>query len=135
MTTNKPAFRTPDEVEVVYYEAFKNCDLEVMASLWSEEDAICIHPGSGVINGHQAIMRSWSNIFVGSTAPDLEYAVVKRTLNDNLAVHLVAETIGMEEQKAVVLATNVYQQFEHGWLMVEHHASLMQSHPHGQTLQ
>ena len=29
--------------------------------------------------------------------------------------------------RAIVLATNVYRKFNAGWLMIEHHASLMQS--------
>jgi hypothetical protein len=36
---------------------------------------------------------------------------------------------------AVVLATNVYRQFDTGWLMIEQHASLVQSRNKGQTLQ
>jgi hypothetical protein len=36
---------------------------------------------------------------------------------------------------AVVLATNVYRKYDRGWLMVEHHASLVQNQSNGQTLQ
>jgi hypothetical protein len=36
---------------------------------------------------------------------------------------------------AVVLATNVYRKFDSGWLMIEHHASLVQNSSQGQRLQ
>ena len=36
---------------------------------------------------------------------------------------------------AIVLAMNVYKKFSNGWLMNEHHASLIQNQSRSQTLQ
>jgi ketosteroid isomerase-like protein len=112
------------------------CDLDVMASLWAEADVICVHPGSGAIVGHDEVMRSWSHIFTNAEQPDIQYMVGKCTESDELAVHVVAEEISSAGQAAtVVLATNVYQKLAQGWLMVEHHASLVQSGREKHTLQ
>ena len=136
MLGNKLEFRTADEAEAVYYEAFGHCDLQVMASLWADGDVVCIHPGSGVIAGYEAVMRSWSHIFENSSHSDVKYQVVKRMVTNSLAVHLVTEEVSTEGRSpALVLATNVYQRRESGWLMVEHHGSLIQSRRQPHTLQ
>ena len=57
-------------------------------------------------------------------------------VSDGLAVHLVAESFANgSPSPTVVLATNVYQKFAAGWLMIEHHGSLVHSMSDGQTLQ
>ena len=53
-----------------------------------------------------------------------------------MAVHLVEEHIATgTESEVVVLATNVYQLFEDGWLMIEHHGSVIRSQLEGKTVQ
>lgn len=136
MSNSKLKLKTPDEAETVYYEAFMHCDAEVMAALWASGDVVCIHPGSGAIVGHEAVTRSWSHIFTNARPPQITYTVVKRTLSDDLVVSLVTEEIETDGgDTALVLATNVYQKFESGWLMIEHHGSMVQSHTQNQTLQ
>ena len=136
MKTSKLTFKSPDEVEAVFYEAFIHCDPEVMAGLWADEDVICVHPGSGAILDYRSIVRSWVNIFSDVRRTELKYTVINAVSANDLAVHVVAEEMlssGMVT--AIVLATNVYRKFNAGWLMIEHHASLMQSLSNGQTLQ
>ena len=136
MKTSKLTFKSPDEVEAVFYEAFIHCDPEVMAGLWADEDVICVHPGSGAIVDYRSIVRSWVNIFSDVRRTELKYTVINAVSANDLAVHVVAEEMlssGMVT--AIVLATNVYRKFNAGWLMIEHHASLMQSLSNGQTLQ
>jgi len=136
MKNNKLEFKSPDDVEAVYYEAFRHCDLEVMSKLWADEDVILVHPGSSAIVGHEAVMRSWAHIFTGAELPEVKVTVVKRTVNDGLAVHLVVEQVATGENiSAAVLATNIYQKFESGWLMIEHHGSIVHAKQEGQTLQ
>lgn len=136
MKDNKLCFNTPDEVETVYYEAFRHCDSEVMAALWADGDVLCVHPGSGPIVGHTAVARSWSHIFDNAEPSDIEFNVAKRSTADDLAVHVVTEHIGDKSgQNARLLATNVYQKFDQGWLMIEHHASIIQTGADQHTLQ
>ena len=135
MKKSKLAFQTPDEVEAVFYEAFRHCDKDVMAALWAEGDVFCIHPSSGAIVGHEAVVRSWAHIFTDASLPEVKYRVGKRTVSGDLAVHLVTEEISTGGEAAVVFCTNVYQQFDSGWLMIEHHASMVPMPTHGQTIQ
>jgi ketosteroid isomerase-like protein len=136
MKDSKLELKSPDEVESVYYEAFMHCDIEVMSALWADDEVICIHPGSGAIIGHKAVMRSWTHIFANARRPEITFTVHRRTVTGDLAVHLVTEEISTaSEAVAIVLATNVYQKQECGWLMIEHHASVVQARTQGQTLQ
>jgi len=136
MSLTKLTLKTPEEAEIVYYEAFSHCDAKVMAALWADGDVICIHPGSGAIVGHDAVARSWAHIFSNAGPPQITFSVIKQSVSDDLAVSLVREELSMGDSgNVLVLATNVYQKFEHGWLMVEHHASLVQPSTQQQTLQ
>ena len=136
MIGNKLVFKTPDEVESVYYEAFIHCDTEVMGALWADGDVVCIHPGSRAIAGYDAVMRSWKHIFTGARRPQVKFTLLNRTINDDISVHLVSEEIATGgDTAAVVLATNVYKKFDSGWLMIQHHASLVQTKELGYTLQ
>lgn len=136
MKKSKLQFKTPDEVDAVFYEAFMRCDPEVMAGLWADEDVVCVHPGAGVIVEYGAIIRSWENIFSNVESAEMKTTVIRRVLSDELAVYIVAEEMLSSGQvAAVVLATNVYRRFDSGWLMIEHHASLVQNQANGQTLQ
>lgn len=136
MKASKPQFKTPDEVDAVFYEAFKHCDPDVMAGLWADTDVVCVHPGAPAIVNYDAIIRSWANIFRNTDSTDIGQTVINRVVSNGLAVFVVAEEIlSSDSVSAVVLATNVYKKFDDGWLMIEHHASLVQSRRQGRTLQ
>ncbi len=135
MKGSKLEFNSPDDVEAVYYEAFRHCDSNVMAALWADGDVVCIHPGSGAIMGHEAVTRSWRHIFTDVDQAEINFKVDRKTTSDEITVHLVTEEIGSGNELALVIATNVYQKFESGWLMIEHHSSLVQTQPQKQTVQ
>jgi hypothetical protein len=136
MQAPKPQFKTPDEVDAVFYEAFKHCDPDVMAGLWADADVACVHPGAGAIVDYDAIIRSWTNIFSSAHRTDIKHTVIKRTVSKELAVFVVAEELlSSGVVTAIVLATNVYRKFDTGWLMIGHHASLIQNRSQGQRLQ
>ncbi|MET0049782.1 MAG: nuclear transport factor 2 family protein [Candidatus Thiodiazotropha sp.] len=136
MKGNKLELKTPEEAEIVYYESFMHCDAQLMGALWADGDVICVHPGSGAIIGHERVSRSWSTIFQNAQRPQIRYQVIKSTLSEDLAIHLVSEEIATgEDAYALILATNVYQKFESGWLMIEHHASMVHTGRNQQTLQ
>lgn len=136
MTNSKPGYITPDAAETAFYEAFINCDLSTMKQLWAEVDVVCVHPGSGAITGYESIMSSWEYILDDTALPDIQINVLKQTMTDSLAVFVVEEYISTGENSAVViLATNVYQKFDGGWLMTEHHSSVIQPKSDRPTLQ
>lgn len=127
---------SPDEAEIVFYEAFMRRDVDVMSALWADGDVVCIHPGSGVISGYDAVIRSWQHILENSQPGDIRYNVINKTQTSNIAVHVVAEEI-MDNNitAAVVISTNVYKRNAHGWLMIEHHGSVVRQERKGETLQ
>ena len=127
---------TADEAETVFYEAFIHADIDVMTALWADDDVVCVHPGSGVVSGYQAVIRSWQHILGDAQGPGIRYSLLNKTQTDELAVHVVAEEILHDGAVvALVVATNVYQKFEQGWLIVEHHGSVVHQEHRGETLQ
>lgn len=128
--------RSSTETETVFYEAFMHCDIEVMSALWADDDVVCVHPGSGIISGYEAVVRSWQHILENSQPTDIHYSLVSKSIVDDLAVHIVTEEIRNNGSVvAVVVATNVYRRFNHGWLMIEHHGSVVQQEITTRTLQ
>jgi len=128
--------KSADEVEAVFYEAFMRCDIEVMKQLWGDGEVVCVHPGSGLISGHDAVVRSWRHILENANPAEIRYTLINKTETSDLAVHVVVEEILQHGvTSAMVLATNVYRKFARGWFMIEHHASLVPQSPKGRTLQ
>lgn len=72
MKGSKLEYKSPDDIETVYCEAFIHCDVDVMAALWSDGNVVCIHPGSAAIMKRDAVVRSWSHIFANAQRPDLK---------------------------------------------------------------
>lgn len=128
--------QSPDEVETVFYEAFMRADYDVMQAVWAEGNVVCVHPGSGIILGHDAVVRSWKHILENSEPSEIRYTLTNQNMIDDMAVHMVTEEIMAEGTViALVIATNVYQKFAQGWLMIEHHGSIIQQRQGNATLQ
>ncbi|MCW8901990.1 MAG: nuclear transport factor 2 family protein [Gammaproteobacteria bacterium] len=136
MTKSVLQMQTPDEAEIIFYEAFMHGDIDVMAALWADDNVICVHPGSGVISGYESVMRSWQHILEGSAHMDIRYRVENKMVTDELAVHVVIEEmLNINSVIAVVVATNIYKKFENGWLIAEHHGSVVNTEQKSETLQ
>jgi len=128
--------KSSEEAEIVFYESFIQGDADVMSALWAEADVVCVHPGSGLISGHDAVVRSWKHILENFQGGEIRTTLLNKTVSGDLTVHVVAEEImDKDVVMAVVIATNVYQKFSQGWLMIEHHGSVVQQAREGQTIQ
>ena len=129
-------FETADDVEDAFYAAFASCDIKAMQDVWADDEIVCIHPGSKAIFGYDNVIRSWRHIFHEAELPDIIFNIVNSIESEVLAIHVVEEHIVTGNDSAVViLATNVYQNFDNGWLMIEHHGSVIQTQVEGITLQ
>jgi len=122
-------FENPADVEEAFYAAFASIDVPKMAHVWLDSDsASCIHPGGGLLQGKQHVMQSWMEIFSGAVQPDVEHRLLNTIAGNDIAVHLVEETIRPGGNKSVeasrVLATNIYVRRGASWYLAEHHASL-----------
>lgn len=113
-----------------------HCDIDVMSALWADGDVVCVHPGSGVISGYEAVVRSWHHILKNSQPTDIRYQLVNQSIVDDLAVHVVTEEIlSHGTVVAIVIATNIYRRNAGNWQIVEHHGSLVQQEVASRTLQ
>lgn len=121
-------FDTPQDAEDAFYDAFEAKDLETMARVWAKSDEItCIHPMSPVLQGREAVLQSWRQIF--SSPAKLTFLVHHKQWieTEDLALHVVEQTITEEGQDRQpvppMAATNVYRHSPQGWRMVLHHVS------------
>lgn len=122
-------FDDPDAAEAAFYQAFQDADLEAMSRVWVEHDgAACIHPMGPRLQGRLAVMDSWQQIFGARKPMQVRLSHVHKTVQEDLAVHVLHENILVASSESgrenLVVATNVYQRTTDGWRMMLHHASL-----------
>ena len=116
-----------DDVEVAFYEALQNGDLEQLMACWADEDDIvCVHPGGPRLVGAAAIRQAFEQMFAqGSILATPER--LRRVEALGASVHNVLERIDQQTaegmRRAWVVATNVYLKTAQGWRLVAHHAS------------
>ncbi len=118
---------TPDELEARLYEALQRGDLELLMSLWADDDEVmCVHPGGPRVVGLGAIRASFEAIFANGGIP-VQPEQVHRLHWLGGAVHHLVERISVTTpdgvQTAWALATNVYVKGALGWQLAAHHAS------------
>ena len=122
-----PVFDTAESVEEAFYDAMRSGDLTGMMSLWStDDDVVCVHPGSGRLVGLDAIRASWESIFSGGGVAVRTRETVAHD-SGVIAVHNLIEQITvtgrMGSQVLECLVTNVYVKTAAGWRIVVHHGS------------
>ncbi len=124
----KSTYRSPEDAERAFYSAFGQCDLQAMGQVWADEGVLCVHPGSTLLQGRTAVLRSWSQILGGASKPSIQTKSVSRLNQGGLAVHVVEEYISpggvSDASPTVVLATNIFRHIDGAWYIVGHHASL-----------
>ncbi len=116
-----------DDVETQFYDALQRGDLELLMSIWSDDDDVaCVHPGGPRVVGHGAVRASFDAIFANGAIP-VRAQQVRRVETAGCAVHHVLERVDIVTaegaQTAWVLASNVYLKTAQGWRLVLHHAS------------
>lgn len=113
------------EAESAFYGAFENLDLDLMKATWYQGgDIFCIHPGGPIQKGYGTVLKHWEYLLQGSHSTPINYRVVSRIEQQNMAVHLVEERIGGNLDGPLILATNTYIKTDNGWRLYSHHASL-----------
>jgi ketosteroid isomerase-like protein len=128
MPTINNAPETVEEVETAFYEAIGRADVDVLMSLWADDEGIvCIHPGAPRLVGHASIRSSWESIFErgGVRIRPVQMFASQNTMT---AVHNIIEEVqrsGSAQHDIHILATNVYMKTEGGWRIVTHHASVV----------
>lgn len=121
----KNIFSTSDEAEKAFYAAFQQSDLELMMSVWADDqDTTCIHPGGTRLEGQLNIRESWEQIFSHENGIKFEINQKRVLLDKDIAIHHVIESIYMSgELQSEIIATNIYRKKNESWHMILHHAS------------
>ena len=120
-------FPTPQDAETAFYEALERNDLDLMMSVWSEdEEVVCAHPGGPRIAGLEQVRESWRRMFSGGATLRVHLTQQVALTSMIVAVHSLHENItvgGESAPRGPMLATNVYQRSPAGWRMILHHSS------------
>ena len=106
---------------------FQRADLDAMSAVWAnDDDVICIHPMGPRLEGREAVLTSWGDIFSGGAGLNFNITGVSATGDETVSVRCVYENISYGEdlsQHSVVIATNVYRLTDDGWRICAHHGS------------
>jgi hypothetical protein len=126
------------KAQTEFYDAFSNQNLKKMEDLWSHSDDICcVHPGMESLQGYDAVIQSWKQIFVG-------FSRLGDDGNDDDDDDIVAESLFHIEPSRVKIdicgrtaickcvekvnggkleALNIYRREDGRWRMTMHMAS------------
>ena len=115
------------DVENAFYEALERADLELMMSIWADdEEIVCVHPDGPRLIGYAAIRDAWRRIFENGNLFDIRISQLSKVTTPFAVMHSVLEEIRLRSKADVmapVTATNLYVRGAMGWRMVSHHAS------------
>lgn len=117
-----------------FYEAFEALDIDRMAGVWAQGDAVsCVHPGWGILTGWEAVRASWEMIFQGTGEIRFTLTDVQIRHRDSIAWVTLTENILSEARgdlaATTVLSTNIFVKEGGRWRLVHHHASPIPSGP------
>lgn len=118
---------TADDIELAFYEAMQDGDIEKLMACWADEDEIvCVHPGGPRLVGAGAIRAAFDAMFANGSIR-AQPQNVRKIESLTSVVHHVRERVQILSEdgprEAFVIATNVYYKTAQGWRMVVHHAS------------
>jgi ketosteroid isomerase-like protein len=122
------ARKAVEEANRRFYRAFEALDLAEMEKVWVHDDHVkCVHPGWPLLSGWDSVRASWEAIFSNTGEMRFTLGEVQVAVRGPLAWVTCTENILSEVRSRVsvtsVLATNIFEQGDDGWLMVHHHAS------------
>jgi uncharacterized protein (TIGR02246 family) len=119
------------EANLNFYFALESLDVELMEDVWlMDASACCIHPGGERLAGWEAIRETWERIFKSTTHMRVDITNVAVEIHGNVAWVTCQENIttaaGTQLHRARAFATNIFTfEEDSGWMLVLHHASLV----------
>ena len=120
------SFPTPQDAEAAFYEALEAGDLEAMMEVWADdEEVVCVHPGGPRIAGYEQVRDSWARILSSGERLKVDLSEQVCLQGVMVSLHSLHESVSQgDEQRQVVVTTNVYLRTGGGCRMIAHHASL-----------
>ncbi|MGE5595830.1 MAG: nuclear transport factor 2 family protein [Hyphomicrobiales bacterium] len=114
----------PDEAAVLdanerFYVAFSSRDFAAMGRLWAERQPVtCVHPGWNLIEGREAVLRSWAGILSNPAQARVLSGGAKVVVSGDLAFVVCREWVS----GLPLLVTNVFVREDGEWRMCHHHS-------------
>jgi uncharacterized protein (TIGR02246 family) len=125
-----------EQLNAEFYAAFEVGDLDRMAQVWADDtdagdSVLCVHPGSPIIRGRGAVLRSWALIMANTSYIQFVLTDVLTKVSGDMAVLTCAENIitASDDDSAGfatggnVATTNVFVRTADGWRLWLHHGS------------
>jgi len=111
-----------------FYSALENLNLEQMDTVWLQEDWVrCVHPGRSLLDGWEAVRKSWQDIFDSTTSMRVTAAIQFVHVESSTAwvccTEKLSTAVGERVSEGYEQATNIFEKRRGKWLLVHHHAS------------
>jgi ketosteroid isomerase-like protein len=111
-----------------FYRAFEKRDMAAMGQIWSKGiGTLCIHPGRPALIGWEAVRSSWEAILKNTAYIEIEPEILSVEINGDLAYVVLIENlrqvIGLRQDRAQSMATNLFERMGGEWFLVHHHGS------------
>ena len=120
------------EANLKFYFALESLDVELMDEVWATDaSAICVHPNQTRLAGWENIRASWDRIFRNTSFMRIDVSEVSVEVQGGTAwvscVENITTATGEQMHRAQAYATNVFILEDDRWLLVLHHASILQN--------
>jgi ketosteroid isomerase-like protein len=101
-----------------------------MSDVWSHDAGVkCVHPGWTLLEGWEAVQRSWQQIFANTVLMQFNITGVSINIEGDWAWVVCTENlssiVGDRVSEGQIQAINIYRKYGDRWLMVYHHGSLI----------
>ena len=118
------------EANLKFYFALESLDINLMEEVWATDaSACCVHPGWQKLQGWESIRSNWEQIFRNTTFMRVDVTEVRVEIHGNVAwvscLENITTSVSEKLRRAYAHATNIFIFEDDRWLLVLHHASLV----------
>ena len=109
--------------QLEFYDAFSKGDIEAMGRVWSTQSHVrCVHPGMSSLEGRDAVMESWKQLFSSSGGGKSFSIEPARVSIDICGLTAICSCIEKTEGGGELEALNIYKREDGSWRMTLHMA-------------
>ena len=120
------------EANLKFYFALESLDVDLMDEVWATDaSAICVHPNQTRLAGWENIRNSWDRIFRATSFMRIDVSEVSVEVQGATAwvscIENITTATGEQMHRAQAYATNIFIFEDDRWLLMLHHASILQN--------
>lgn len=106
-----------------FYEAFSNGDLKAMERVWAKESPVrCVHPAMSSLEGREAVISSWKQIFSSGGQQGQFKIEPDRVHIEICGMTAICSCVEKTEGGGKLEALNIYKREGGSWRMTLHMA-------------